>query len=63
MYEGLTSRALRKDALPAHLLDPTDLQLLATERTSDAGAFSYLLRLRGPDHYLILLKFIEVLTS
>ena len=36
------------------------MQLLSTERTSQAPAFSYFLHLKGPDHYLLLLKFIEV---
>jgi hypothetical protein len=60
MYEGLNSKALKKETVPSKYIDPVDMQLLSTERTSHAPAFSYFLRLKGPDHYLLLLKFIEV---
>lgn len=60
MYEGLTSKSVKKEAVPSKYIDPIDMQLLSTERTSDNQAFSYFLRLKGPDQYLLLLKFIEV---
>ncbi len=60
MYEGLNSKANKKETVPSKYIDPVDMQLLSTERTSDAPSFSYFLRLKGPDQYLLLLKFIEV---
>jgi hypothetical protein len=60
MYEGLTSKAVKKETVPSKYIDPVDMQLLSTERTSDAAAFSYFLRLKGPDQYLLLMKFIDV---
>lgn len=60
MYEGLTSKAVKKESVPSKYIDPVDMQLLSTERTSESSAFSYLLRLKGPDQYLLLFKFMEV---
>jgi hypothetical protein len=34
MYEGLNSRALKKETVPSKYIDPVDMQLLSTERTS-----------------------------
>jgi hypothetical protein len=60
MYEGLTSKPIKKETIPSKYIDTVDMQLLSTERTTDGSAFSYFLRLKGPDQYLLLFKFIEV---
>lgn len=58
MYEGLTSKSIKKDTLPSQYIDPIDMQLLSTERTTEGSTFSYYLRLKGPDQYLLMFKFI-----
>ena len=64
MYEGLNSKGYKKRAnLPSKYVDSIDLQLLSYERTTEGNSFSYFLRLTGQDHYILLLKFIEVLIS
>lgn len=60
MYEGLASKSHKKSSLPAKYKDNEDLQLFSYERTTDGDIFSYFLPLTGPDHYFLLLKFIEV---
>jgi hypothetical protein len=63
MYEGLKSKGLKKDSLPAKFKDPNDIELLTYERTTDSNTFSYFLKLTGADHYFLLMKFIEVALS
>ncbi len=60
MYEGLNSKGFKKSNLPSKYVDTIDMKLLTYERTTDGNSFSYFLRLTGQDHYILLLKFIEV---
>jgi hypothetical protein len=60
MYDNLTSRPHRKDNIPASIIDPIDIQLLLTDRTTESNSFFYDLQMKGTDHYLLIFKFIEV---
>ncbi len=60
MYEGLSSKSHQKSSLPPKYKESEDLELFNHERTTDEDVFSYFLPLKGPDHYYLLMKFIEV---